>query len=282
VSRRPRFTEEELRQALASSLCWSEALRKLRLRAAGGNHRTIQKYARIWGIPTAHFDANEARAQATRGRALPLDQILVAGSTYSRGHLKARLYASGLKERRCELCGQDEEWNGRTMALILDHVNGVATDNRIENLRIVCANCAATLPTHCGRNIALLEPRECRRCGTEFRARESRQYYCSKHCGLRSRRGSHEPRPSTRKVERPPVERLLCEIEELGYVGVGRKYGVSDNAIRKWLRAEGVEPPRQTWPNRRRGADAGAEVSPPGAARGRGHERGRRSTRRSR
>jgi len=31
------------------------------------------------------------------------------------------------------------------------------------------------------------------------------------------------------------------EIDELGYVGVGRKYGVSDNAVRKWRRAYEAE-----------------------------------------
>lgn len=39
-----------------------------------------------------------------------------------------------------------------------------------------------------------------------------------------------------RKVERPPYEQLLKEIEETSYLAVGRKYGVSDNAIRKWIR----------------------------------------------
>jgi very-short-patch-repair endonuclease/transposase-like protein len=39
---------------------------------------------------------------------------------------------------------------------------------------------------------------------------------------------------SQRKVERPNYEILLKEIEEMGYVGVGKKYGVSDNSIRKW------------------------------------------------
>ena len=38
-----------------------------------------------------------------------------------------------------------------------------------------------------------------------------------------------------REVERPSCEQLLFEIEESSYVAVGRKYGVSDNAIRKWL-----------------------------------------------
>ncbi len=32
----------------------------------------------------------------------------------------------------------------------------------------------------------------------------------------------------------PPYEVLVREIEDLGYVGVGKKYGVSDNAVRKW------------------------------------------------
>ncbi|HSJ18840.1 MAG TPA: hypothetical protein VK920_12170 [Solirubrobacterales bacterium] len=69
-------------------------------------------------------------------------------------------------------------------------------------------------------------------------------------------------------MERPPYEQLRAELEELGYLAVGRKYGVSDNAIRKWVRqyereraiAEGRDPtvveiPRRTWPNRRRDRD---------------------------
>jgi hypothetical protein len=44
------------------------------------------------------------------------------------------------------------------------------------------------------------------------------------------------PRPDTRKVERPSYDQLLREIEETSYLAVGRKYCVSDNAIRKWVR----------------------------------------------
>jgi transposase-like protein len=49
-------------------------------------------------------------------------------------------------------------------------------------------------------------------------------------------KGPRDPRPERRKVDRPPYEQLLREIEELGYSGVGRRYGVSDNAVRKWVR----------------------------------------------
>ncbi len=40
----------------------------------------------------------------------------------------------------------------------------------------------------------------------------------------------------SRKAERPPYDMLLAEIEERGYCAVGRRYGVSDNAVRKWVR----------------------------------------------
>lgn len=45
-----------------------------------------------------------------------------------------------------------------------------------------------------------------------------------------------KPNPGLRRAERHPYDQLLREIGETSYVAVGRRYGVSDNAIRKWLR----------------------------------------------
>jgi very-short-patch-repair endonuclease len=39
-----------------------------------------------------------------------------------------------------------------------------------------------------------------------------------------------------RKVKRPSKEKLLIEINEQSFSSLGRKYGVSDNAIRKWCK----------------------------------------------
>jgi hypothetical protein len=210
----------------------------------------VKRHARRWGIPTDHFDPHAVilealeRGRGKGGRRIPLAEILVPNSTYSRSNLKERLFKEGLKSRRCEMCGQGERWNGHRMSLVLDHINGVGNDNRIENLRIVCPNCAATLDTHCGRNLPRI--RICAGCGESFRPTHLRHRYCSLTCfnGFRTGgRGNPSPvsnlgiaRPATRRVERPPYEQLLKEIEETSYVAVGGKYGVSDNAIRKWVR----------------------------------------------
>ncbi|HVE68596.1 MAG TPA: hypothetical protein VNB64_08455 [Solirubrobacteraceae bacterium] len=206
----------------------------------GGAAAILKKYVRLWEIRVDHFDQDAVRREtlARVNRAIPLEEVLVEGRSYARHALKRRLYAAGLKHPRCELCGQDEMWRGKRMSLILDHVNGVRDDNRLENLRIVCPNCAATLDTHCGRNRrAPPVTAPCARCGQEFRPGDAGQRHCSKECGINhDNRHAGVPRPERRKVERPGVDELLAEIEAKGYLATGRRYGVSDNAVRKWVR----------------------------------------------
>jgi hypothetical protein len=130
------------------------------MRPAGGNHRTLRRYVeQVWQIPTDHFDPDRARNAALKGGPIPLSLILVDDSSYSRAHLKTRLFKEGLKAR----------------------------------------------------------------------------VYCSRYCGVR-RKGDGAGWPERRRVSRPPYTHLVREVRALGYVGTGRRYGVSDNGIRKWLR----------------------------------------------
>jgi HNH endonuclease len=231
MSRRgPRYTEQQARTAIGAAHSYSEALRLLGVRPAGGNHATLKKYASAWGISTSHFEWPRVRPYHREPR--PLEEVLVEGSGYARRQLKRRLIAEGLKEPRCEMCGQGDEWRGRRMALVLDHVNGVWNDNRLENLRILCPNCNATLDTHCGRkNRRPPVERACLACGTGFVARYETHRFCSRRCAVGHNAGS------LRRVERPPRDRLLAEVAADGWSAVGRRYGVSDNAVRKWARA---------------------------------------------
>jgi len=69
----------------------------------------------------------------------------------SRTHLKQRLLKAGLKENRCELCGISE-WLGKPLNMQLHHLNGDGSDNRLENLELLCANCHSQTSTYGGRN----------------------------------------------------------------------------------------------------------------------------------
>lgn len=52
----------------------------------------------------------------------------------------------------CAVCGIKNSWNGLTLALIIDHIDGDSTNNHHDNLRLVCPNCDSQLPTYKARN----------------------------------------------------------------------------------------------------------------------------------
>jgi transposase-like protein len=85
----------------------------------------------------------------TRPSGRPLAELLATAK--SRTNVKRRLLASGLLENRCEDCGLSE-WLGEPLTVQIDHINGVKTDYRLENLRMLCPNCHSQTETHGIRN----------------------------------------------------------------------------------------------------------------------------------
>ena len=63
------------------------------------------------------------------------EEVFVENSTYARHILKNRIIKQNLITYQCACCNIGPLWQGKPMPLILDHINGINNDNRIENLR---------------------------------------------------------------------------------------------------------------------------------------------------
>lgn len=211
------WDKNNLIDIIEKSKCKSDVLKMLNLRVGGDNWKTLDKYIKEYNIDISHFKILNGGKDKIK-----LDNILIENSNYSRQSLKKRLYSENILRPICSLCGQDENWNGMKISLILDHINGVHNDNRLENLRIVCPNCNAGLDTFAGKNSKKSKSKYYCKCGREM----GRQSKLCINCFSIKRR----------IVERPSYENLLKELENSNYTAVGRKYGVSDKAIRKWIK----------------------------------------------
>lgn len=64
---------------------------------------------------------------------------------------QARSRALRQSTKRCAICRRTT-WAGQPMPLVLDHIDGNASNNAVVNLRLVCGNCNMQLPTFAGRN----------------------------------------------------------------------------------------------------------------------------------
>lgn len=152
-----RWTDEKLREVVPLANSYFEVLRLCGLKATGGGTNVlVKKRIQELGLDVSHFTGQAWRRGLrgfSGGRRIPLADILVRDSTYMNTvSLKNRLLAAGLLVEECSECGMFPTWNGKSLVLQLDHVNGIRSDNRIENLRILCPNCHSQTDTFCTRS----------------------------------------------------------------------------------------------------------------------------------
>ena len=179
----------------------------------GEDYREVRNLAKELGIELKFsFEKKNKKQKAIR---LPYEKILVKGGITSTTNLKKIILRENLKEYKCEKCGI-KEWQGQPISLQIHHINGDHHDNRIENLQFLCPNCHSQTDTYAGKNTA------------------------KGNAGVRSELTDNEYRKLIEESwakSHPTVEEFISSYKELGsFVEVGKKYGVSDVAIRKWCK----------------------------------------------
>ena len=224
---------DEFRELVKRSSSVREALLFFGITGTGNSFQTFKKRAKEDGIDLSNMPSIRPGGRVGRVvKSIPLEVVMVLGSTYDTTNLKKRLLKKGILENICAICGNDPVWNGMPLGLRLDHINGIHNDNRLPNLRMVCPNCDSQLDTYCGRNRVknIRTVKNCIDCGKKL----------SKHNGKRCRSCNSRQMPQKTKIEWPSDARLVVMVKEKNNVQVAKTLGVSETAVRKRLKSLAV------------------------------------------
>lgn len=216
------MSRDDLQSLISNSQSYKEVLSCFGLQAKGNNINTLKKRINEDMIDDSNIRNMPRTFMANSISRTPKEKIFIRDSLVSRIVAKRRIISDNIIDSSvCAECKMGKEWNGKPLVLILDHINGISNDHRIENLRFLCPNCNSQTATFAGRQ--LKKTHLCKTCGLQKKTKYSDM------CSICSKK-------LTRKVDRPSKEELLEILKEESYVAVGKKYGVSDNAVRKWLK----------------------------------------------
>lgn len=226
------WTDEQLIEAVKTSTNLADSLRKLGFEPIGSHYHWLKKHIQRLKLSTAHFEKFKQKPNKT---GQPIEFYLRAGISKTR-KLKQRLIKEGILEDICNSCGINS-WSGLVTAqqrtkliLQMDHIDGDNTNNRLENLRLLCPNCHSLTPTFCGKNV-----------------KREKKYLTCQDClktidsGKRCKECDSKFKSNNRKAMNPIRNwPSYEEIEELAvmstFVEVAAKLKVTDNGLRKYLK----------------------------------------------
>lgn len=218
---------EQIKKYVEESFSIAQVLKKMRLKCTGGNYTYFHKVIRENNIDISHFTGKLwCKGKHTDTYSRPIEDYLNNEAPISSTKLRRKLLNNGIKINKCELCGITS-WNDAPLVMHLHHKDGNHFNNNLDNLQILCPNCHSQTDTYSGKKNKEQDIESKKKAKSKKKIKKEVFVRGASHLGV------------NRRVERPETFDLFKkELNDLGnnYCAMGRKYGVSDNAIRKWER----------------------------------------------
>jgi 5-methylcytosine-specific restriction endonuclease McrA len=148
MARKRKYTKDVLTPAVLQSTSFSNLCIVLGLVNARNTRNALKRYVEEYGIDTTHFTTKHGRPKGTISPRYTDAEVFIENSPIFGVQIRTRLKNIGVDDTTCMLCGLSKMWNGKPIQMQVDHINGIRSDNRLENLRIVCPNCHTQTETH--------------------------------------------------------------------------------------------------------------------------------------
>lgn len=148
-----KLSDEQFVELLKKSSTISEVLFKLGYTVKGNSWGYSQVKRRMddLNLDYSIFKGKSAVIKTDRLNNVKKEDILKENCKHQRTVLRRYVIKNNLIPYKCAICGCTE-WQGKTLSLELDHINGINNDNRLENLRFLCPNCHSQTSTYGSRN----------------------------------------------------------------------------------------------------------------------------------
>lgn len=250
--RKLKYDPEHIKRVCQAASSMSDAARTLGLRLSTLKRIAVsigcycpRQHSRPEGYVAKHLSADDIRTK-----------YLSNAKLIAPAALRRLLIREGIKEYRCEGCG-NTEWRGKPIPLELHHIDGNRYNNNIDNLMVLCPTChswetSASNHTESDRKRVSVEdgittnpyPKPdklvkikrdeltltCGCCGKTFNTINESKQFCSYGCAHKAGRKFN-----------PTVDELLEVLQQTpNYTEVGKLFGVSANAVKKRCKLLGI------------------------------------------
>lgn len=228
------YDKKTIEDAVSKSFCYADVFRNLNISINGGSYPWLKNLINKFELSTDHFSP---QARAKRSQTIKAFDGVTDLSNGERIHTQTLVsfLLFNNETYNCSKC-QLTEWLGDSITLDVDHIDNDPTNNHISNLCFICPNCHRQKTTK--HNESKKIKKYCVDCGCSVHPKSTRCSKCNRFYVGSNSKGKER---NNRKFN--PSKEELQEVinSDLPMTEIGKKYDVSDNAVRQRCKVFGIK-----------------------------------------